>query len=209
MLRTTGILAALVCCYALSATQSIAGPLFNHPDALPGWTGSVAYDGSLSIPPNPALTGTIEYAVFTAGNFNANFSGLGYVPGDAVVYTYQLLNTGSDAVSTEIVGILNAANTIGTFDIGDVDATSAAFVLGNAQWSFSPEIGQNESSWGLAFSSPNLPQSGLGIVVDGGSTALQVGIPTPSDVPIPEPSTAALVGLAWVGISVLRNRRTR
>ncbi len=74
----------------------------------------------------------------------------------ALVYTYQVNVTGSLGASAEIVGIGNPANTIGTFNIGDQDASSESFAP-NARWLFSPEIPTGMSSWGLAFSSPNLP----------------------------------------------------
>jgi len=202
MLRTTGIAAALSCCLLLlTGSNSDAGILNGHVDALPGWSGTVAFDNGMG------LKGDLDYAVFLAADFNANFSGLGYVPGDAVVYTYQIFNAAAptDTISAEIVGIANTANTIGTFDIGDVDASSAAFVLGDAQWLFEPEIGAGESSWGLAFSSPNLPMNGLATTVDGGGQVLLV-VPTPSDVPVPEPTSIVLLALG--GAMLLVRRRT-
>ena len=80
--------------------------LNGHVDALPGWTGTVAFD-------NGNLQGNLDYAVFTAADFNANFLGDGYVPDDAVVYTYQIENSTdpvSFTISTQTVGIVNAAS---------------------------------------------------------------------------------------------------
>jgi len=153
----------------------------------------VSFDNGLG------LEGDLDFAVFTAANFNANFAGMGYVPGDSVVYTYQLINSsdpGTDNLSAQIVGIINAANTIGTFDIGDVNASSSSFVGLNAQWLFNPEISLGETSWGLAFSSPNVPMSGAGLTVDGGASVFLLDIPTPSDIPIPEPTSLALLVVA-------------
>ena len=183
---TSKIVTALMCSVALlNSASSQAGTLNGHSAALPGWTGTVAFD-------NGDLEGNLDYAVFTAADFNANFSGLGYTPGDAIVYTYQLENGNNattDSISAQIVGILNSANTIGTFDIGDVDASSANFVGLNAEWQFNPEIPAGQTSWGLAFSSPSEPMEGVALTIDGGSSVLELGVPTPA----PEPSSLLLL----------------
>jgi hypothetical protein len=191
MTRTTSekflqLIAVLSLIAAISAT-SHAGILNGHATAFGGVTGTVPFNNGVG------LSGTIDYAVFTAADFNANFPGLGYVPGDALVYTYQVDVIGSLGVSAEIVGISNPANTIGTFDIGDQDASSASFTP-NARWLFAPEIPTGMTSWGLAYSSPNLPIVGASLTVDGGTQALVAGVPTPGPVPfIPEPTSLLLL----------------
>lgn len=192
--------AIVVALLAFIPVPSVAGTLNGHPDALSGWTGTAPYDNGNS------LTGTVDFAVFTASDFNTNFAGQGYAPGDSFVYTYQVENAGSDNFSALSVGISNPANTIGTFDIGDIDASNALFDgSGNAEWQFlSPEIGSGEDSWGLAFSSPFLPMSGIALVSDGGGSQLVSGIPTPSNVP--EPTTLALLFVSCCGIKVLTHR---
>jgi len=186
------LLVAVLTTPLICADTIHAGILSVHPDAYAGVKGSVPFNNGVG------LSGTIDYAVFTAGDFNANFSGLGYVPGDALVYTYQVYVTGSLGVSTEIVGISNPANTIGTFDIGDQNASSASFTP-NARWLFSPEIPTGLSSWGLAFSSPNLPIVGGALTIDGGTQALAFGVPTPGPLAIPEPGSLWLMATALFG----------
>jgi hypothetical protein len=170
------------------ACVSQAGILNGHPAAFGGVTGSVPFNNGVG------LSGSIDYAVFTQGDFTSNFGGLGYVPGDALVYTYQVSTTGSLGVSSEIIGIGNTANTIGTFDIGDVNASSASFTP-NARWLFSPEIPTGMSSWGLAFSSDKLPIVGASLTIDGGTQALVAGVPTPGIIVLPEPT-----GLIWASV---------
>lgn len=186
---TKGILqliAVLSVLAVLSATSQ-AGILNGHAAAYGGVTGSVPFNNGVG------LSGTIDYAVFTAGAFNANFAGLGYVPGDDLVYTYQVNVLGNLGVSAEIVGVGNPANTIGTFNIGGQDASSASFTP-NARWLFAPEIPSGSSSWGLAFSSPNTPIVGASLTVDGGTQALVAGVPTPGPVPyVPEPASLLLL----------------
>lgn len=83
------------------------------------------------------LSGTVDYAVFTASAFNTAFGGTGYAPSDAYVYTYQVLNAGSDNFSQLTVGISNPASGIGTFSIGGVNVSSALFDgSGNAEFQF-------------------------------------------------------------------------
>ena len=193
------LIAVLSMITAFSVTSQ-AGILNGHGAAYGGVTGSVPFNNGVG------LSGSIDYAVFTANSFNANFAGLGYVPGDALVYTYQVNVAGNLGVSAEIVGVGNPANTIGTFNIGNQDASSASFTP-NARWLFSPEIPTGQSSWGLAFSSPNLPIVGASLTVDGGTQALVAGVPTPGTVPIvPEPASLLLAGS--MAISCL-SRRSR
>ena len=177
------------------ATAASAGYLNGHADAYNGWTGTVPFASG-------TLTGDIDYAVFTAADFDSNFGGGGYTPGGALVYAYQVLNTGDAFISAEIVGITNPANTIGTFNdlnvAGDKDASGSFFDgSGNATWQFFDpnQIETGESSWGLAFSSPNVPMAGVGVILNGGQNAMQMGLPTPSGDPIPEPSSLVLVAL--------------
>jgi hypothetical protein len=201
MIRITAkrffLIAFLLSLFSL-ASFAQAGILNGHGAAFGGVTGSVPYNNGLG------LSGTIDYAVFSATAFNANFGGLGYVPGDALVYTYQVNVTGSLGVSAEIVGISNPANTIGTFDIGDQNANSASFTP-NARWLFSPEIPTGMTSWGLAFSSPQLPIVGASLTIDGGTQALTAGVATPGPISIPEPATLVL-GAGGLGAMLLSKR---
>jgi hypothetical protein len=104
------------------AASSQAGILSGYPDAFGGWTGTIPFSNAAG------LNGTIDYAVFTAADYNTNFGGQGYTPGDALVYTDQVhVGDPSLFVSAEIVGIINPANTIDTFgplNASNVDATS-------------------------------------------------------------------------------------
>ncbi|MEX2169819.1 MAG: PEP-CTERM sorting domain-containing protein [Pirellulales bacterium] len=192
---------AVLAMMIVSVPIARAAPLSGHGAAFGGVTGTVPFNNGVG------LSGTIEYAVFSAADFNANFAGLGYAPGDALVYTYQVFVAGNLGVSAEIVGIGNPANTIGTFDIGDVDASSASFTP-NARWLFSPEIATGMSSWGLAFSSPNLPIVGASLTIDGGTQALVAGVPTPGPFAIPEPASLLLVALSVVACLFAKWRRT-
>lgn len=212
MSGTSKIVSTIICCVVLfMGSTGFAGILETHSDALFGggpdsgyWRGTVHFDNGND------LNGDVDFAVFTQDDFLANFSGDGYVPSvlpnGALVYTYQVFNTGSDALSAEIVGIANPANTIGSFDIGGIAPATAGFVGSNARWTFNPSLAGGENSWGLAFSSPNLPMDGAGLAIDGGGSVVQVGLPTPSSTAIPEPASLLLWSLAGCALVWLRRR---
>ena len=214
---TTKVVALFACGLILcAATASSAGLLSGNPLAYNDGNGpaSGAWTGTIPFNNGSGLQGELDFAVFTTTVFNANFSGLGYTPSASpaggLVYAYQLINTANpagDYISAEIVGIVNPANTIGSFNIGDIAPALATFSGGNAAWQFNPSIGAGETSWGLAFSSPNAPMAGVALTVDGGGTAQTIGVPTPSAVAIPEPASLALC--AALGALMFACRRAR
>jgi hypothetical protein len=193
---------AVLSLIAAFSAQSEAGIIANNGAAIsPLYTGSAPFNNGLG------LSGSVDYAVFTANAFNANFGGLGYVPGDALVYAYQLNVAGTLNASAELVGIINPANTIGSFNIGGVAPSSASFTP-NARWNFAGGIPTGSTSYGLAFSSPNLPIFGTSLTFDGGTPAGGTLVPTPGPIPaIPEPASIVLMA-AGLGVTCL-SRRTR
>jgi hypothetical protein len=177
----------------LSASPSLAGPLNGHVDALSGFTGSVPFDDGVD------LEGYIDFAVFTAVDFNANYAGLGYVPGDALVYTYQIESEGDNDITALKVFLGVDANTIGSFGplvAGAIEPFTAAFDPTNAEWVFDPAL--DGVSFGLAYSSPLLPTIGSFEVFGLRSSSLVgLGVPVPGPegpVPVPEPATILLLG---------------
>ena len=204
---------------SLLASSSFAGTLATTPGAFDDgsmvWQGSVAYDNTLG------LNGTIDYVVMTAANFAANFptagtpasgttlSPSGYTAGDDLVYLYQVNNAGGFSVSAQIVGIDNPANTIGEFreTASDIESSLYGFDIGgNAIWNFSvPFIAGGQSSTILAFSSPNVPEFGASITVNGGTLAFS-SVPTPSATPIPEPASIAMLALGTMFVATRRRK---
>ena len=195
------LLLAAVAVLSLIISPASAGVLNGNAAALAGSTGTAPYA-------NGTLTGTLDYAVFTAAAFNATFPASGYSPtAGELVYTYQLINdAGGDAVTSVSIGLLgNPANNVGTFTIGDDDATSSSISAAEVDWNFSSIVG-GDTSFGLAFSAPTLPADSFGTVIDGGLFAFPFPVPAPGSVPIPEPAT---VGLAAIAIVMTRFSRRR
>lgn len=218
MSTKTKLIALMAVSALLVAAPAHAGILNNHllafnngagPGVGGAWTGSDVYDNGLASPFH--LVGNLDYAVFTAGAFGAAFPASPYVPGAALVYTYQIENQGDFAVSAQIVGISTVANTIGSFQnaVGEVAPSAQVFDSGgNAIWFFSsPNIGTGQDSYILAYSSPNIPVLGaaVGVTVDGGTFGLTT-VPTPSSTPIPEPATLGIAGLGLISMLLARRR---
>jgi hypothetical protein len=194
-------LVAVLCLTIILTAVSWAGVLANHGAALsPLFTGSAPFNNGVG------LSGSVDYAVFTANAFNANFGGLGYVPGGPVVYTYQVNVTGTLNASAELVGVVNPANTIGSFNIGGVAPSSASFTP-NARWNFAGGIPFGSTSYGLAFSSPNLPIFGTSLTFDGGTPAGGTIVPTPGPIAIPEPASLCLFASSLAVACLSRGRR--
>jgi len=203
---------------ACAAVAIFSLPL--HAASLSGFgptlvSGSSAYSG-------PTLNGVIEYAVFTEAAFEANFAGFD-VPAGELAYVYQILNGDSDPNNTDdpvsqnaVVGINSSVTGIGDFtiDAGESETPTQANILTptvSAVWDFSG-IGNNIPSAGrsngLVMTSTNLPgpATTLDIVVDGGGSAIAMVV-APGDIPIPEPATIALLGVAVSLLGVRRRMR--
>lgn len=197
----------MVVILAVTPTLSLAGALDGHGDAY--FDGSTTWSGSTSFTDGANLHGYVDWAVFAPGDFPYS----GYTPTlGEMVYAYQVFGMGTDAVSSFSVGLLNPANNIGSFSglTGD-SATSASIVAppnGKAEWVFlgmDDGIDQGDNSEGLAFSSVKVPQDLFAVVVNGGSFAVAIPVPTPSSTDIPEPVTMAL--FAAGGAVLLRRKR--
>ncbi len=214
--RTTSL---LVCALAFCAAPALAGPLPLGPLATaPGvyvdgssnvWHGSTPYANSFG------LSGFVDWAVWAPGTFPA-FSGYTPTAGE-YIYTYQAAEEGTASLSSLAVTLENAAGFIGEFSgdtgFGLVDGIPADFMqilpLDQAEWYWFTGIPEDSRSKGLAFSSPNPPMLSDGTVIDHGTFAFVIPVPSPGGPVIPEPSTLVLAacGLSLLVIRWLRVRR--
>jgi len=148
---------------------------------------------------------------FTNGDFEANFGGLGYAAFPSLIYTYQLVPRlrGLDITGYNLE-ITHPANTIGTFGIGDQNASMKWF-LPNAEWLFDVGVAGGQTSWGLAFASPQAPHFGPSSVTSGNAVTAVPNVPTPGPVfyeEVPEPVSLLLLSTAGAWMC-LRRRRGR
>lgn len=217
----------ILCALIISAAPALAGPLAVDTNSYLGiWHSSTAYQGYDDPPFNTipsGLTGYVDWAVYGPGQFPGGFAGLaGWTPDPShFVYTYQGYETGAAALSSLFVTLENPAFNIGEFTgdagFGDVGAGAVGadfaqiVAMDSAQWYWFSGILTGQNSYGLAFTSPYLPMLSDGTVIDDGTNAFVVPLPSPSPDLVPEPSSFVLAGfgLAAVALSWLRRRGRR
>jgi hypothetical protein len=202
MLRTSlRVATVVICCVVLtSGAVSYGGALDGHilaydNDLGPGpggsWSGTAPFT-------NNGLSGTVDWAVFTAADFNTAFSGAGYTPtANQLVYAFELLSSGTvgaTGLSLAIGG--QPAGNGDDFSGGGVSGTAISSAFANnfiASYSFGSTLG---GAWtdGMAYSSKNAPElTGPASIIDGGTGTLAASfVARPSATPIPEPSTCLL-----------------
>ena len=193
------ICAAALLILASSSLTAVAAPLNGNANAIT--SGTSAYV-------NGGLFGDIDFAVFTAAAFNAEYPASGYTPNvGELVYAYQLRSGAGSIAATEFsLFLLNPFSNVGTFTGTGVTGVAAAPAVGAAWNSFSAP--GNVNTEGLAFSSPNLPVASPfpGTILDGGVTANVFGLQVPGTIAIPEPATLLLALAGLSGITCIRRR---
>ena len=179
------------------------------------WSGTSYFHNSTS-----GLDGNIDWIVYGPGQFPYNDSG--YVPPSGqYTYVYQIVNTGSVAVSDfnfsvdQVVGNIDSFVSSGRVE-GDL-AAGTDFVSGQGgwvDWVFDgingSNGGGNHTSGGLVFTSPKAPTiTSTGAITDGGTTGGVDSLPAPGPSDIPEPTTLALAlaGLGFVAVTRRFSRR--
>lgn len=228
-MRPAPLMTTRTLCAVALVLVSLSATGFATP--VPIVSGTVAFSG-----PDPdnigiQLNGTVDYAVWTYNDYLS--LGLDYAATNGeLVYTYVIHNNpatgpggytqltgppgqGATEVSALSLGVFNAADNIGQYTIpGNVAATPALISLnlgpGNhsAEWGFFTVIDPGQSSYGLAFSSPNLPTFAPATLFDNGTQSGQPFLlPSPSPNPVPEPGTLVLLGLGALSAFPMLARR--
>jgi hypothetical protein len=128
---------------------------------------------------------------------------------------------GSSDTSTLQVGIdwNTPHDTIGAFPLSDPYSnpgeapTTTEFlpivtnVYDSAYWNF-PGIVTGNASEGLAFASPNAPESLFAVLVNSGLEA-DISLPSPGTTPAPEPSAVILLAAAAILLAIRRRLSCR
>ena len=180
------------------STFAQAGALNGNPSAFS--SGSTTFDNG------GTLKGFVDWAVFNPGSFPAAYSGYTPTSGE-LAYAYQIFVTGSAPVSSFELVLTDPADNIGSFSqLGGVAPSSQVLnPLTSAKWTFSG-IPMGSSSYGLAFSSPRIPQNLFATVVDTGQTTFVIPLPSPGSQGIPEPATLGLAAMGCVMLGIRRRR---
>jgi len=205
------------------ATSASADPLidvFDGTSYLSSWQGQTTFsDGG-------TLTGYVNWMVYDGGTFPY----AGYTPSDSSEYTYvfQIFSTGTDDIhyfSTELdskadsIGAL-AAPAVSTEKAapGGVAPSGTSLQQWYATWEFTDhDIGPNEHSQLLVFSSSSLPSYVVGDIQDGSDVEVDP-VPGPGSgaviiTIVPEPATLSLtlvgLGVMAAGWIVQRWQRTK
>jgi hypothetical protein len=182
------------------------------------WYGQTNYNSA-------PLSGSVEWVVFAPGKFNLAFPSSPYQPpSNELVYAYQIDNVGSSDASTLDVAIVagRPADSIGYFPLtysgtnNGIAPTSSSFVPSSpfvlAHWFKQGGILAGQSSSGLAYASPNVPEDEFGSLINSGAGADADPLPSPSTVivPTPEPGamTLALVATVLIGTHCRLRRKS-
>ena len=221
--KTTSFLGAFAIVSLIAASASAASSLLgtgkSYTDSLHplGWEGSQTFTKSVT---GGTLAGEVDWAIFTAANFDSLFPDYTGTPGE-LVYAYQVFNTGGVDISKTEAPLLSLApaDNVGDFasdGMSGVLPSSMSIISADVIWNFaSPEIGYSSpattKSAGLAFSSSRAPRTDWYVIVDGGGSVNVNGVGGPGTTAIPEPSALALLAVmaASLGIAVVRNRKNK
>jgi hypothetical protein len=215
--KATWVLAsfAIVTLIATTASAGVLGTGLSYADATKpaGWEGTKHFSQAVT---GGLLAGDLDWAVFTASNFNSLFTGdNGYTPTPGeLVYTYWLHNTGTVNMSIGELLLLGSApaDDVGSFSGNGVSGQAPgqmSVVPTEVLWDYSGvnNIVHPGTSEGMAVCSIRTPRSDYFVVVDGGTGATITGIAGPGATAIPEPSVLALLAVAAAMMGVVGIRR--
>jgi hypothetical protein len=212
--KPTWVLGALVVVslMAASAPAGLLGTGLSYNDGTQ-WEGTKSFSGTVT---GGTLSGSLDYAVFTAGNFNSLFSGYTPTPGE-LIYGYQVHNTGTVDIRLSKLLLIGGApaDAAGTFTweglSGQAPYDSYVIPGANVTWDFTNghDIVPAGQSIGLAFCSIRRPTGrDVDVIVDGGGSVNVANVAGPGATPIPEPTTLALLAAAVsAGFLVMHSRR--
>jgi len=210
----------IVSLIAATASAGLIGTGLSYTDGTHplGWEGTKHFSATVT---GGTLAGDLDWAVFTANNFNSLFTGYnGYAPTRGeLVYSYWLHNTGTVNISIgELVLLSQApADNEGMFTgngISGQQPYQMSITSGDVIWDYTGPSGANNivhpgTSGGMAVCSIRMPRADYYVVVDGGTGTNCTNIAGPGTVAIPEPSGLTLLAVAAVVIGAIGIRQRK
>lgn len=214
--------AAAILLLALGAVAR-GGLLQGDPNALSSWRGFTNVQNSFTFSVfTLSVNANVEFAVYEPGKFTMSFPAAAPIGGSEYVYAYQIFNltTDSSSVTALTVGLdgdepFNMGTTLGNigFVAGTGDVSPSAGYLApsdgltsptSARWAFSV-LPVGESSDVLYFTSPAQPESDSATVTGSWPATTQL-LPSPSNTPVPEPTTLGVLALGGLAALIRKQR---
>jgi hypothetical protein len=218
-----GLLAIIGLVAASASGTGLLGTGYSYYYNSRHWEGANTFSKVVN---DGTLQGTIDWAVFTAANYEAAFPDSTYTPTPSeLVYSYQIFDN-SYAENPNAVQISKAespllsgapADNAGDFTSADllsgVAPDSATIQSADVIWTFGANGGNNiepsQNSVGLTYCSPNNPSADFYVVINGGTGVDISGVASPGTISIPEPSTLAMLVLAAASLGAIAFRNWR
>ncbi len=155
----------------------------------------------------------VDFAVFGpddytgGGSASGAYAGFDGIDANEYVYAFQFQNLSSstvpmsnmtlDLLEGSVISGVGYNNLSGTVNATFPDVVSESYL---AYWFVAPQLGVEQDSVFVMFSSPQAPTFAYASIMDGGiATQVDGGLPTPNPVPVPGAVALGAIGMTMIG----------